>query len=231
MSEWTIIFAAISGLFPLPEVLLGIRKVDLFPFLRSPHRQFRLHRRRIADRLHRTSYSPEHVDSPHGNQQRLSFSVEAIAQPFEKNCCRDAEGAIRACCFFTPAGWLRKKNLSCCFMLWPRSRNAVKPDFRLLIAGDGIERTHWESFCREHIPGKVLFLGHIKESLRSPIFWRTQIYSFIQTRANHLGSLPSRRWRRDCRWSRQTPEASLPTQTRKMPGSCRRTGKASPQLS
>jgi alpha-1,6-mannosyltransferase len=57
-----------------------------------------------------------------------------------------------------------EKNLALLFHVMATLSKRSQAGFRLLIAGDGIERAHWESFCRERVPGKVLFLGHIKES-------------------------------------------------------------------
>jgi len=34
-------------------------------------------------------------------------------------------------------------------------------DYRLVVAGDGIERERWEAFCRERVPGRVAFLGFV----------------------------------------------------------------------
>ncbi len=59
-----------------------------------------------------------------------------------------------------------EKNLSLLFELLAGLTRQSKRDFRLLIAGDGIERNRWESFCRKHAVGKAAFLGHIKDPLR-----------------------------------------------------------------
>lgn len=55
-----------------------------------------------------------------------------------------------------------EKNLSLLFELVARLAADAKRDFRLLVAGDGIERARWESFCEKRAPGRAAFLGHIK---------------------------------------------------------------------
>jgi alpha-1,6-mannosyltransferase len=55
-----------------------------------------------------------------------------------------------------------EKNLSLLFdLLIHLSRNGAR-DYRLLVAGDGIERRRWEK-CSHEAPGRALFLGHIKD--------------------------------------------------------------------
>jgi glycosyltransferase involved in cell wall biosynthesis len=34
-------------------------------------------------------------------------------------------------------------------------------DYRLVVAGEGIERPRWETYCASFIPGRVSFLGHV----------------------------------------------------------------------
>lgn len=55
-----------------------------------------------------------------------------------------------------------EKHLSLLFELVARLAADAKRDYRLLIAGDGIERPRWEAFCEKYAPGRVAFLGHIK---------------------------------------------------------------------
>ena len=55
-----------------------------------------------------------------------------------------------------------EKHLSTLFELIPRLAATGKRDYRLVVAGDGIERQHWESFSRQNAAGRVAFLGHIK---------------------------------------------------------------------
>jgi alpha-1,6-mannosyltransferase len=59
-----------------------------------------------------------------------------------------------------------EKNLALLFQLLIVLARQTGRDFRLLVAGDGIERTRWESFCRTQAPGRVLFLGHVKDPVR-----------------------------------------------------------------
>jgi len=55
-----------------------------------------------------------------------------------------------------------EKHLSTLFDLIARLAGSDKRDFRLLVAGDGIERAHWEEFCERNAHGRVAFLGHIR---------------------------------------------------------------------
>jgi alpha-1,6-mannosyltransferase len=56
-----------------------------------------------------------------------------------------------------------EKNLPLLFdLLIHLSRNSAR-DYRLLVAGDGIERRRWEKKCAQEISGRALFLGHIKD--------------------------------------------------------------------
>jgi alpha-1,6-mannosyltransferase len=56
-----------------------------------------------------------------------------------------------------------EKNLSLLFGSLARLARNPRRDYRLVVAGDGIERSHWERFCRKHAPGRVTFLGHVKD--------------------------------------------------------------------
>jgi glycosyltransferase involved in cell wall biosynthesis len=55
-----------------------------------------------------------------------------------------------------------EKNLSLLFEFLARLAANTERDYRLLVAGDGIERARWEAFCEKHAAGRVAFLGHIK---------------------------------------------------------------------
>ena len=55
-----------------------------------------------------------------------------------------------------------EKHLSTLFELIARLAASEMRDYRLLVAGDGIERARWEASCRQNAPGRVAFLGHIK---------------------------------------------------------------------
>jgi len=56
-----------------------------------------------------------------------------------------------------------EKNLPLLFEVFARLAGSGGRDYRLLIAGDGIERPRWESFCASHVPGRVAFLGHLQD--------------------------------------------------------------------
>ncbi len=76
-------------------------------------------------------------------------------------------GVHKGCFLLLYAGRLApEKNLSLLFQLLVALNRRARRDFRLLVAGDGVERKRWESFCLKNVPGKVLFLGHIKDPAR-----------------------------------------------------------------
>jgi len=56
-----------------------------------------------------------------------------------------------------------EKNLSLLFNLLLHLVRTDARDFRLLVAGDGIERKRWETETRQRVPANVLFLGHISD--------------------------------------------------------------------
>jgi alpha-1,6-mannosyltransferase len=55
-----------------------------------------------------------------------------------------------------------EKHLVLLFELIARLAADAKRDYRLLVAGDGIERARWEAFSEKHAPGRVAFIGHVK---------------------------------------------------------------------
>jgi glycosyltransferase involved in cell wall biosynthesis len=57
-----------------------------------------------------------------------------------------------------------EKNLSLLFEVFLRLVKEGRRDYRLLVIGEGIERTQWEVFCTRHAPGRACFLGHIKNA-------------------------------------------------------------------
>jgi alpha-1,6-mannosyltransferase len=57
-----------------------------------------------------------------------------------------------------------EKNLSLLFHLLLRLVRAGKHDYRLIVAGDGIDRRKWETFCQTHVPGRATFLGHLTDA-------------------------------------------------------------------
>ncbi len=56
-----------------------------------------------------------------------------------------------------------EKNLALLFDLLVHLCGNGARDYRLLVAGDGIERCCWEEKCAREVPGRVLFLGHVKD--------------------------------------------------------------------
>jgi glycosyltransferase involved in cell wall biosynthesis len=57
-----------------------------------------------------------------------------------------------------------EKNLGLLFELMARLVRDEKRDYRLLVAGDGMERSKWEEFCKREASGRVTFLGHLKSA-------------------------------------------------------------------
>jgi alpha-1,6-mannosyltransferase len=57
-----------------------------------------------------------------------------------------------------------EKNLALLFELIRRLARDGERDYRLLVAGDGMERRKWEEFCKREAPGRVTFLGHLKSA-------------------------------------------------------------------
>lgn len=56
-----------------------------------------------------------------------------------------------------------EKNLALLFALLAHLAKDREHDYRLLVVGDGIERTQWEQWCFRNMPGRALFLGHVKD--------------------------------------------------------------------
>lgn len=56
-----------------------------------------------------------------------------------------------------------EKNLSLLFGVLRELAKDRERDYRLLVVGDGIERSEWEQRCLREIPGRALFLGHVKD--------------------------------------------------------------------
>src|SRR5208282_5423568 len=95
------------------------------------------------------------VDLAHLSPQRRSAGLRRrLLQNF---------GASEESVLLLYAGRLApEKNLPLLFdLLIHLSRNSAL-DYRLLVAGDGIERRRWEETCACELPGRTLFLGHIK---------------------------------------------------------------------
>lgn len=56
-----------------------------------------------------------------------------------------------------------EKNLQLLFRLLVRLIRSGRRDYRLLVAGEGIERHRWEEFCGREAPRHATFLGHISD--------------------------------------------------------------------
>lgn len=57
-----------------------------------------------------------------------------------------------------------EKNIALLFELMEYlNRNSAERKFHLIVAGDGIDRPRWERYGAAHLPGQVVFLGHIRD--------------------------------------------------------------------
>ena len=59
-----------------------------------------------------------------------------------------------------------EKHLDLLFRSFVLLKSSGRRDYRLIVAGDGIERARWESFCHINVPGRVKFSGHIASPLQ-----------------------------------------------------------------
>lgn len=76
---------------------------------------------------------------------------------------RQQLGASHDAAIFVYVGRLApEKNLPLLFDAFARLRDSATGDYRLVVAGDGIEQSHWRHFCAVRAPGRVSFLGHVK---------------------------------------------------------------------
>jgi alpha-1,6-mannosyltransferase len=94
-----------------------------------------------------SEYSPTHR-TPEGRRRLLA------------TCGADADAVL-----ILYAGRLvPEKNLSLLFEVMERlSRSSPERKFHLIVAGDGIDRARWEHYGARHLPGQVVFLGHVRE--------------------------------------------------------------------
>jgi glycosyltransferase involved in cell wall biosynthesis len=98
---------------------------------------------------------PMGVDLEHFSPQRRSNDVR-------HHLLRHVGGNHDSVLLFYAGRLAPEKNLSLLFELVVCLGAYLKRDYRLLVAGDGIERARWEAFCDKHAPKQVAFLGHIK---------------------------------------------------------------------
>ncbi len=96
------------------------------------------------------------VDLAHLSPQRRSAGLRRrLLQNF---------GASEESVLLLYAGRLApEKNLSLLFALLAYLTKDRARDYRLLVVGDGIERSQWEHKCSSEMTGRALFLGHIKD--------------------------------------------------------------------
>jgi alpha-1,6-mannosyltransferase len=76
---------------------------------------------------------------------------------------RDVGGSDESVLLLYVGRLVPEKNLSLLFETFSHLRKNSEIDFRLLIAGEGMERPYWEKKCARDFPGTVQFLGHIKD--------------------------------------------------------------------
>jgi alpha-1,6-mannosyltransferase len=99
---------------------------------------------------------PMGVDLAHLSPQRRSTGLRSrLLQNF---------GAPEESVLLLYAGRLvPEKNLPLLFDVLLHLAEDREHDYRLLIVGDGIEHSYWERRLLREIPGRVVFLGHIKD--------------------------------------------------------------------
>jgi glycosyltransferase involved in cell wall biosynthesis len=89
--------------------------------------------------------------------------------PTKKSCevrrqlLQNFEGADDSVLLLYAGRLAPEKNLPLLFEVFTQLVKQGKRNYRLLIAGDGIERVRWEGFSALHAPGRVSFLGHIRK--------------------------------------------------------------------
>jgi alpha-1,6-mannosyltransferase len=57
-----------------------------------------------------------------------------------------------------------EKNLALLFDALVCLAKTSRRDYRLVVAGEGIERSRWEASCTSLVPGRVSFLGHVGDA-------------------------------------------------------------------
>jgi alpha-1,6-mannosyltransferase len=57
-----------------------------------------------------------------------------------------------------------EKNLTLLFDVLVHLAKTSRHDYRLVVAGDGIDRSRWEALCASLVPGRVSFLGHVGDA-------------------------------------------------------------------
>lgn len=99
---------------------------------------------------------PMGVDLGHFSPSRKSLQARRI---LGQACGGSADSVL-----LVYAGRLvPEKNLPLLFDVLAALVQSGRRDYRLLVAGDGIERERWERYCAERAPGRVFFAGHVKE--------------------------------------------------------------------
>lgn len=99
--------------------------------------------------------APMGVDLEHFSSQRRSPDVR-------QGLLQRVEGNHNSVVMLYAGRLAPEKHLSLLFELIARLVADTTRDYRLLVAGDGIERPRWEAYCGKHATDRVAFLGHIK---------------------------------------------------------------------
>ncbi len=91
------------------------------------------------------------------------LSPQRRAPELRRRLLQDFGGSENSVLLFYAGRLAPEKNLPLLFdLLVYLFRNSAR-DYRLLVAGDGIERRRWEEKCAREAPGRVLFRGHVKD--------------------------------------------------------------------
>jgi alpha-1,6-mannosyltransferase len=98
------------------------------------------------------------------NLQNLSPARRS--REIRQRILRDCAGRDSSILLLYAGRLVPEKNLDLLFHSLALLTRLDNRDYRLLIAGDGMERTRWESLCQKNIPGRVTFLGHIADSIQ-----------------------------------------------------------------
>lgn len=156
-------FSAYIGKFPFSETFCSLyMKWAYFPFFdhHIANSDYTASELRTAAQGHLirrgTWIRPMGVDLTHLTPQRRSAELR---RRLLQNFGASEDGVL----LFYAGRLAPEKNLPLLFeTLIQLSRNS-RIDYRLLVAGDGIEYRRWEEKCAREAPGRVLFLGHIKD--------------------------------------------------------------------
>jgi alpha-1,6-mannosyltransferase len=84
---------------------------------------------------------------------------QAVRRRLLKNCAADDQSVL----LLYVGRLVPEKNLALLFNLLQHLAQTNTRDFRLLLVGEGIERSRRERECNAQLPGRAFFLGHIAD--------------------------------------------------------------------